>query len=85
MTSIREYLETECGYGPHVASERVRVAEVLDAMPTLEQALGEGALSYSAVRELATRARAATKRARVATKRAPPAIVRASAPMQCSR
>ena len=49
-TSIREYLENECGYGPHVASERVRVAEALDAMPALEHALGEGDLSYSAVR-----------------------------------
>ena len=51
-TSIREYLEAECGYGPHVASERVRVAEALDSMPALEQALGEGELSYSAVRAL---------------------------------
>jgi len=51
-TSIREYLENECGYGPHVASERVRVAEALDAMPALEHALGEGELSYSAVRAI---------------------------------
>ncbi|HSN24976.1 MAG TPA: HNH endonuclease [Kofleriaceae bacterium] len=59
MTSIREYLEHECGYGPHVASERVRVAEVLDAMPALEQALGDGELSYSAVRAIS---RVATNR-----------------------
>src|SRR3569623_745789 len=51
-TNIREYLENECGYGPHVASERVRVAEALDAMPALEHALGEGDLSYSAVRAI---------------------------------
>lgn len=51
-TSIREYLERECGYGPHVASERVRVAEALDSMPALEHALGENALSYSAVRAI---------------------------------
>ena len=35
MTSIREYLEHVMGYGPTVASERVRVAEALDAMPAL--------------------------------------------------
>jgi len=52
MTSIREYLEHECGYGPHVASERVRVAEALDAMPALERALGDNELSYSAVRAI---------------------------------
>lgn len=52
MTGIREYLERECGYGPHVASERVRVAEALDAMPALERALGENELSYSAVRAI---------------------------------
>ena len=52
MTGIREYLEHECGYGPHVASERVRVAEALDAMPALEHALGENELSYSAVRAI---------------------------------
>ena len=51
-TSIRDYLEKECGYGPHVASERVRVAEALDSMPALEHALGEGELSYSAVRAI---------------------------------
>src|SRR3569623_1637129 len=52
MTSIREYLEHECGYGPHVASESVRVAEALDAMPALERALGDNELSYSAVRAI---------------------------------
>ena len=66
-TSIREYLEVECGYGPHVASERVRVAEALDSMPALEQALGEGALSYSAVRAIS----------RVATNRTEDAWIRA--------
>ena len=52
MTGIREYLEHTCGYGPHVASERVRVAEALDSMPALERALGENDLSYSAVRAI---------------------------------
>jgi len=59
VTGIRDYLENECGYGPHVASERVRVAEALDAMPALERALGDGELSYSAVRAIS---RVATNR-----------------------
>ena len=37
MVSIREYLERRMGYTPGVASERVRVAEALEAMPALEQ------------------------------------------------
>jgi hypothetical protein len=40
------------GYGPQVAAERLRVAEALDALPELEDALDRGELSYSAVREL---------------------------------
>lgn len=52
MTSIREYLERKLGYGPTVASERVRVAEALYAMPALERALATGELPYSAVREI---------------------------------
>ena len=52
MTSMREYLEARMGYGPQVAAERLRVAEALDGLPVIEAALGRGALSYSAVREL---------------------------------
>lgn len=52
MTSIREYLEHVMGHSPKVASERVRVAEALHAMPALEGALGRGELPYSAVREI---------------------------------
>ena len=40
------------GYGPQVAAERLRVAEALDALPAIEEALATGELSYSAVREL---------------------------------
>jgi 5-methylcytosine-specific restriction endonuclease McrA len=61
MTSIREYLEHVMGYGPTVASERVRVAEALDAMPALEHALDVGELSYSAVREISRIATAKTE------------------------
>jgi hypothetical protein len=52
MVSMREYLEHAMGYGPQVASERLRVAEALDALPAIEDALASGELSYSAVREL---------------------------------
>jgi hypothetical protein len=52
MVSMREYLEHVMGYGPNVAWERIRVAEALDAMPALEQALETNALPYSAVRAI---------------------------------
>lgn len=52
MTSMREYLERRMGYGPQVAAERLRVAEALDALPEIEDALAANELSYSAVREL---------------------------------
>jgi hypothetical protein len=52
MTSMREYLERRMGYGPQVAAERLRVAEALDALPEIDEALDRGELSYSAVREL---------------------------------
>ena len=39
MTSMREYLERRMGYGPQVAAERLRVAEALDALPEIEDAL----------------------------------------------
>jgi RuvA, C-terminal domain/HNH endonuclease len=63
MTSIREYLEAVMGYGPGVASERVRVAEALDAMSALEHALETGELPYSAVREITRIATSKTERA----------------------
>src|SRR6187455_3462112 len=63
MVSIREYLERRMGYTPGVASERVRVAEVLESMPALEQAHAAGELSYSAVREITRIATRRTERA----------------------
>ena len=63
MVSIREYLERRMGYTPGVASERVRVAEALEAMPALEAALAAGELSYSAVREITRIATRRTERA----------------------
>jgi len=52
MSSMREYLEHRMGYGPRVASERLRVADALEGLPMMEAALDAGELSYSAVREL---------------------------------
>jgi hypothetical protein len=63
MVSIREYLERRMGYTPGVASERVRVAEALDAMPALERALASNELSYSAVRAITRIATRKTERA----------------------
>jgi hypothetical protein len=63
MVSIREYLERRLGYTPGVASERVRVAGALEAMPALEQAHASGELSYSAVREITRIATRRTERA----------------------
>ncbi len=63
MVSMREYLEHAMGYGPQVASERLRVAEALDALPAIEDALATGELSYSAVRELTRIATPKTERA----------------------
>jgi len=58
---MSEYLERELGYGPQVASERLRVARELADLPLIEASLGDGALPYSAVRELTRIATAATE------------------------
>jgi hypothetical protein len=50
--SFVEYCERVLGYRPHTTRERLRVAEALIALPETSAALAEGALSYSAVREL---------------------------------
>jgi hypothetical protein len=63
MVSMREYLEQVMGYGPNVASERIRVAEALDAMPVLEHALATNELPYSAVRAITRIATRKTERA----------------------
>jgi hypothetical protein len=61
MVSMRDYLENVFGYGPTVATERIRVAEALDAMPALDRALHQGVLPYSAVREISRIATRATE------------------------
>lgn len=49
---LNEYLERELGYAPQAGTERIRVALALAQLPRIEARLGEGALSFSAVREL---------------------------------
>jgi len=45
-------LELTLGYGPHAANERLRVARELRELPLLRDALADGRLHFSAVREL---------------------------------
>ncbi|MEO8182900.1 MAG: HNH endonuclease signature motif containing protein [Deltaproteobacteria bacterium] len=50
--SFGEYVERMFGYKPRTTLEKLRVAEALEGLPALEQALSSGALSWSAAREL---------------------------------
>src|SRR5262245_53295830 len=47
-----EYVERLFGYKPRTTREKLRVAEALEELPALEQALRCGELSWCAVREL---------------------------------
>ena len=61
--SLHEYAERILGLGARQVEERLRVAHALARLPLLDQALGSGTLSWSAVRELTRIARPATERA----------------------
>jgi hypothetical protein len=50
--SFAEYVERMFGCSQHVAMERLRVARALQDLPRMSEKLAEGAISYSAVREL---------------------------------
>ena len=50
--TFAEYVERLFGYKPRWTEERLRVAEALETLPALEQSLRDGAMSWSAVREL---------------------------------
>src|SRR5258707_7473 len=50
--TFAEYVERLLGYRPRWTSERLRVAEALELLPELDQALRDGAVSWSTVREL---------------------------------
>jgi len=50
--TLFEYLECELGYAPRTAQDRIRVAEALEDLPLLSEALANDDLRYSAIREL---------------------------------
>jgi len=50
--SLAEYMERAMGYAPHTAAERIRVARALAELPLIAEALEQGGLAHSAVREL---------------------------------
>ena len=52
MGSFVEYVERMFGYRPRTTHEKLRVAEALEHLPLLANALESGELSWSAVREL---------------------------------
>jgi hypothetical protein len=52
FATFAEYIERLFGYTARSTSERLRVAEALEGLPELDQALRDGALNWSAVREL---------------------------------
>lgn len=59
--SFSEYVERLFGYQPRSTQEKLRVAEALEMVPALTQALSEGDVSWSAVRELTRVATRATE------------------------
>src|SRR6188472_4201117 len=50
--SLLEYMEMEMGYSPRAGIERLRVANALVDLPKIADAMEQGALSFSAAREL---------------------------------
>jgi hypothetical protein len=50
--SLLEYMERAMGYAPRTATERLRVARALTELPLIAEALDQGELAHSAVREL---------------------------------
>ncbi len=50
--SMLEYMERAMGYKPHTAAERLRVARAIAELPLVMDALEQGELAHSAVREL---------------------------------
>jgi hypothetical protein len=61
--SLHEYLEDVLGYSPRQATERVRIATALEDLPELADALANGELHFSAIRELTRVATRATEQA----------------------
>ncbi len=47
-----EYVERVLGHRPRTTLDRLRVAEELEELPRIQEALARGELTYSAVREI---------------------------------
>jgi hypothetical protein len=60
--SFHEYVERLFGYNPRSTQEKLRVAEALEHLPNMAEALERGNVSWSAVRELTRVAVAETER-----------------------
>jgi hypothetical protein len=60
--SFAEYVERLFGYKPRSTQEKLRVAEALEGLPVIAQALEEGSLNWSCTRELTRVAVAQTER-----------------------
>ena len=52
FANFAQYAERTLGYKPRATEERLRVAEALESLPELAEALQSGALNWTAVREL---------------------------------
>jgi len=50
--SFSEYVERLFGYSPRWTNEKLRVAEALEQLPELDQALHDAVISWSAAREI---------------------------------
>src|SRR6476469_4195877 len=50
--TFAEYIERLFGYSPRWTEERLRVAEALETLPNLQQALHDAAVPWSTAREL---------------------------------
>jgi HNH endonuclease len=61
--SFAEYVERLLGYSPRATRDKLRVAEALEHLPELAQALEQGELSWCALRELTRVATADTEAA----------------------
>ena len=59
--SFAEYVERVLGYAPRLTHDKLRVAEALETLRAVPQALREGKLSWSAARELTRVATAQTE------------------------
>ena len=51
-SSLVDYMEREMGYSPRTALERLRVANAIEELPVIADAMDQGSLSFSGAREL---------------------------------